>query len=134
MDKKNEGVVETYEEDLVKHEGRLTRFVACNAPMMTRHELVCYYEKIQSIYKKLGNTKKVTEFQKLLNQAKDTKAYLAIIEDRYEAICEHFSNEKKIINIVHQNLIDAYIELGYTDKVEYYRARLNEWLDANNEV
>lgn len=41
---------------------------------------------------------------------------------------------QKTINIIHQNLIDAYIELGYNDKAEYYRARLNEWLDAKNEI
>lgn len=47
-----------HDNELVKREHHLTRFVVCNAPMMPRKTLIKYYVKIQDIYKRLGNTKK----------------------------------------------------------------------------
>lgn len=130
MVEKNEGVVDTHDKELVKREHLLTRFVVCNAPMMPRDELIKYYEKIQGIYKKLGNTKKIFDFQKLINEAKDTRQYLDMIESEYETRCEHFAGDNKTVNIIHKNLIDACEELGLTDKAAYYRARLSEWLEG----
>lgn len=118
-----------HDNELVKREHHLTRFVVCNAPMMPRKTLIKYYVKIQDIYKRLGNTKKVFDFQELINEAKDPRKYLDMIEPEYEARCEHFVGDDKTINTIHQNLINVCNELGLTDKATYYKTRLIEWLE-----
>ena len=55
---------ERNDKELAKREHQLTRFVVCNAPLMPRETLIKYYVKIRDIYKRLGNTKKVFDFQK----------------------------------------------------------------------
>lgn len=121
---------ERNDKELAKREHHLTRFVVCNAPMMSRETLIKYYVKIRDIYKRLGNTKKVFDFQKLINEAKDPRKYLDMIEPEYEARCEHFSGDDKTINVIHENLITVCEELGLFDKASYYRSRLTEWLET----
>lgn len=118
-----------HDKELVKREHHLTRFVVCNAPMMPREDLIKYYVKIQDIYKRLGNTKKIFDFQKLINEAKDPRKYLDMIEPEYEARCEHFASDDKTINTIHENLINVCNELGLSDKAAYYKVRLSEWLE-----
>lgn len=121
---------ERNDKELAKREHHLTRFVVCNAPMMPRETLITYYVKIRDIYKRLGNTKKVFDFQKLINEAKDPRKYLDIIEPEYEVRCEHFSGDDKTINVIRENLITVCEELGLFDKASYYRSRLTEWLET----
>lgn len=128
MDEPRKKEVNTHDKDIAKREHHLTRFVTCNAPMMPREELIKYYVKIQDIYKRLGNTKKIFDFQKLINEARDPRKYLDMIEPEYEARCEHFSRDEKTINIIHENLINVCEELGLSDKVAYYKVRLSEYL------
>lgn len=130
MDEIKNTEVDPHDKEMTKREHHLTRFVVCNAPMMPREELIKYYVKIQGIYKRLGNTKKIFDFQKLINETKDSRKYLDMIEPDYEARCEHFAGDSKTLNTIHKNLIDACEELGLSDKATYYRTRLNEWLEA----
>ena len=119
----------THDKDIAKREHHLTRFVTCNAPMMPREELIKYYVKIQDIYKRLGNTKKIFDFQKLINDARDPRKYLDMIETEYEAWCEHFAGDEKTVSIIHENLINVCDELGLTDKATYYKTRLSELIE-----
>ncbi len=121
---------ERNDKELAKREHHLTRFVVCNAPMMSRETLITYYVKIRDIYKRLGNTKKVFDFQKLINEAKDPRKYLDMIEPEYEARCEHFSGDDKTINVIHENLITVCEELELFEKASYYRSKLSEWLES----
>lgn len=105
MDEPRKKEVDTRNKKIAKREHHLTRFVTCNAPMMPREELIKYYVKIQDIYKGLGNTKKIFDFQKLIKEARDPRKYLDMIEPEYEARCEYFAGDEKTINIIHENLI-----------------------------
>lgn len=118
------------DKELAKREHQLTRFVVCNAPMMPRETLIKYYVKIRDIYKRLGNSKKVFDFQKLINEASDPRKYLDMIEPEYEARCERFAGDEKTINIIHENLITVCEELELFEKASYYRSKLNEWLES----
>lgn len=130
MDEISKNTPDCHDKEIVKREHFLTRFVVSNAAMMPRDELIKYYVKIQGIYKKLGNTKKIFDFQKLINEAKDPRRYLDMVEPEYETRCEHFVGDDKTITTIHENLISVCEELGLSDKVEYYKSKLNEWLVA----
>ena len=130
MDKIIQTADERNDKELAKREHHLTRFVVCNAPMMPRETLIKYYVKIRDIYKRLGNTKKVFDFQKLINEAKDSRKYLDMIEPEYEARCEYFAGDEKTINIIHENLITVCEELELFEKASYYRSKLSEWLES----
>jgi len=121
---------ERNDKKLAKREHQLPRFVVWNAPMMPRETLIKYYVKIRDIYKRLGNTKKVFDFQKLINEAKDPRKYLDMIEPEYEARCEYFAGDKKTINIIHENLITVCEELELFEKASYYRSKLSGWLES----
>ena len=109
--------------ELAKREHHLTRFVVCNTPMMLRETLIKYYVKIGNLYKRIGNTKKAFDFQKLINEVSDPKKHLDIIELEYEARCEHFTGDDKTINTIHENLINVCDEIGLNDKAAYYKTR-----------
>ena len=127
MDKTKKTEVDNHDKALIKREPFLTRFVVCHAPVMRREDLIKYYMKIQEIYKKLGNTKKIFDFQKLINETKDSNKYLDMIEAEYEAQCEHFDRDENAIKTIHENLINVCEELGLSDKAAYYKGRLSEW-------
>lgn len=95
MDEPRKKEVDTRNKKIAKREHYLTRFVTCNAPMMPRKELIKYYVKIQDIYKRLGNKKKIFDFQKLINEARNPSKYLDMIEPEYEVRCEYFAGDEK---------------------------------------